>query len=135
MKTNEQASLQILKITIIALILIFTCSIAVRAFNPSVNTVKIVLANNYEMNVITTKAKISEILEENHIVILPEETVYPNKDSEIGKDRTIKITNVNSTEDIITEIAESGDTIALDQVLGNYTAITEKIEVVRNNTI
>ena len=51
MKTNEQASLQILKITIIALILIFSCSIAVRAFNTSVNTVKIVLTNNYEMNV------------------------------------------------------------------------------------
>ena len=107
-----------------------TFSIVVRAFNSDLSSVKIILANNYEMNIITSKTKISEILEENHIVVLPEETVYPNKDSEIGKDRTIKITNVNSTEDIITEIAESGDIIALDQVLGNYTAITEKIEVV-----
>ena len=130
MKTNEKASLQVLKITIITLILMLTFSIVVRAFNSDLSSVKIILANNYEMNIITSKTKISEILEENHIVVLPEETVYPNKDSEIGKDRTIKITNVNSTEDIITEIAESGDTIALDQVLGNYTAITEKIEVV-----
>ena len=68
MKTNEKASLQVLKITIVTLILIFTCSIAVRAFNSDLNTVKIVLANNYEMNVITTKTKISDILEENHIV-------------------------------------------------------------------
>lgn len=130
MKTNEKASLQVLKITIITLILMLTFSIAVRAFNSELNSVKIVLANNYEMNVITSKTKISEILEENHIVVLPEETVYPNKDSEIGEDRTIKITNVNAVEDIITEIAETGETITLDQVLGNYTAITEKIEVV-----
>lgn len=130
MKTNEKASFQVLKITIVTLILMLTFSVAVRAFNSELNSVKIVLANNYEMNVITSKTKISEILEENHIVILPEETVYPNKDSEIGEDKTIKITNANVSEDIITEIAETGETLTLDQVLGNYTAIIEKIEVV-----
>ena len=130
MKTNEKASLQVLKITIITLILMLTFSIAVRAFNSDLNSVKIILANNYEMNIITSKTKISEILEENHIVVLPEETVYPNRDSELGVDRTIKITNVNAVEDIITEIAQTGDTVTLDQVLGKYTAITEKIEVV-----
>ena len=130
MKTNEKASFQVLKITIVTLILMLTLSVAVRAFNSELNSVKIVLANNYEMNVITSKTKISEILEENHIVILPEETVYPNKDSEIGEDKIIKITNANISENIITEIAETGETLTLDQVLGNYTAITEKIEVV-----
>lgn len=130
MKTNEKASFQVLKITIVTLILMLTLSVAVRAFNSELNSVKIVLANNYEMNVITSKTKISEILEENHIVILPEETVYPNKDSEIGEDKIIKITNTNVSENIITEIAETGETLTLDQVLGNYTAITEKIEVV-----
>lgn len=130
MKTNEKASFQVLKITIVTLILMLTLSVAVRAFNSELNSVKIVLANNYEMNVITSKTKISEILEENHIVILPEETVYPNKDSEIGEDKTIKIANANISECIITEIAETGETLTLDQVLGNYTAIIEKIEVV-----
>ena len=77
MKSNEKASLQVLKITLITLILMFTCSIVVRAFNSQLNNVKIVLSNNYEMNVLTTKTKISEILEENHIVILPDETVFP----------------------------------------------------------
>lgn len=131
MKSNEKASLQILKITIIALILIFTCSIAVRAFTSSgVNTVKIVLANNYEMNVITTKTKISEILDENHIIVLPDETVFPTKDSEIGSNKTIKIAKVGSEETEIVELADSQDTISLEQVLGNYTTITEKIETV-----
>ena len=51
MKTNEKASLQVLKITIVTLILIFTCNIAVRAMSSKLNSVKIVLSNNYEMNV------------------------------------------------------------------------------------
>ena len=130
MKTNEKASLQVLKITIITLILIFTCSIAVRAFNSELNTVKIVLANNYEMDVITTKSKISEILDENHIVILPDETVFPNKDAQIGEDRTIKIAKIGSEESKIIELANSEETISLEQILGSYTSITEKIEVV-----
>ena len=130
MKTNEKASLQVLKITIVALILIFTCSVAVRAFNSDVYTVKIVLANNYEMNILTTKTKISEILEENHIVVLPDETVFPNKDSEIGKNRTIKITKTGSEESKVIELANSDETISLEKILGSYTSIVEKMETV-----
>ena len=130
MKTNEKASLQVLKITIVALILIFTCSIAVRAFNTDLNTVKIVLANNYEMNIITTKTKISEILEENHIVVLPDETVFPDKESEIGENKIIKIAKVGSDEGKVIELANSNETISLEQILGSYASITEKIEVV-----
>ena len=128
MKSNEKASLQILKITIVALILMFTCSIAVRAFNADVNSVKIVLANNYEMNIVTTKKKVSEILEENHIVILPDETVFPSKDAQLGDNRTIKITKVDSEEEKTIELANSSDTVSLEQVLGNYSSIIEKIE-------
>lgn len=128
MKSNEKASLQILKITIVALILMFTCSIAVRAFNADVNSVKIVLANNYEMNIVTTKKKVSEILEENHIVILPDETVFPSKDTQLGDNRTIKITKVDSEEEKTIELANSSDTVSLEQVLGNYSSIIEKIE-------
>lgn len=130
MRTNEKASLQVLKITIVTLILMLTCSVAVRAFNSEVNNIKIVLANNYEMNVITTKTKISEILEENHIVVLPDETVFPSKDLEIGKDNTIKITKTALGESTTVELAESKDAITLEQVLGNYTDITEKIETI-----
>ena len=130
MKTNEKASLQVLKITIIALILIFTCSVAVRAFSSELNSVKIVLSNNYEMNVITTKTNISEILEENHIVVLPDETVFPTKDSELGKEKTIKITKAGSNENKIIELADTSETVSLEQVLGSYTTIIEKIETV-----
>ena len=130
MKTNERASFQVLKIAIVTLILMITFTVGVRAFNSEINNVKIVLANNYEIDVITTKTKISEILEENHIVVLPDETVYPSKDSILGADRTIKIANVNTAQNVITEIAQTGETITLEQVLGNYTQIIEKIEVI-----
>ena len=129
MRTNEKAALQVLKITIVTLILIFTCSIAVRAFNSELNTVKIVLTNNYEINIVTTKTKISEILEENHIVILPDEIVFPAVDSEIGENKTIKITKTGSEESKVIELANSNETISLEQVLGNYSSITEKIEI------
>ena len=130
MKENEKASLQILKITIIALIIIFSCNIAVRAFNNNVKSVKIVLTNNYELNVITTKTKISEILDENHIVVLPDETVFPTIDSEIGESNSIKIMKVNSDEKGIIQLAQEQSTISVEQVLGNYATIVEKIEIV-----
>ncbi len=130
MKSNERASFQVLKITIIALIFIFACNIAVRAFSSDVNTVKIVLANHYEMNIITTKTKISDILEENHIVVLPDETVFPEIDGEIGTDKTIKIAKSGSEGSTMLELADTQETVSLEQVLGNYTSITEKIEVI-----
>ena len=130
MKTNEKASFQLLKITIIAVMLMLTFSIAVRAFNTELNNVKIVLANNYEMNIITTKTKISDILEENHIVLLPDETVFPSKDSQIGEEKIIKIIKTAAVEEIVTELANPEDSITLEDVLGNYLGIVEKIEVV-----
>lgn len=129
MKTNEKASFQVLKIAIVTVILMITCSVAVLAFNTELNSVKIVLANNYEMNIITTKTKISDILEENHIVILPNETVFPSKDSEIGADKTIKIAKVETMEDMVTELANAEEAVTLEQVLGSYATVVEKIEV------
>ena len=80
MKNNEKASLQVLKILVITIILISACSILSKVCGLQVNNVKIVLSNNYQMNVLTSKTKISEILEENHIAILPDETVFPDKE-------------------------------------------------------
>lgn len=133
MKTNEKASFQIVKVTVIALILMFTCTIGVKAFNSELKHVKIVLANNYEMDIITTKTKISDILDENHIILLPDETVFPNKDSEIGENQSIKITKTDAIENIVTKIAQAEETVTLDQVLGSYLTIVEKIEVVEEN--
>ena len=130
MKTNEKASFQVLKISIITLILIFTCGIVVRAFNTKVNTVKIVLANHYDLNTITTKTKIADILEENHIVLLPDETVFPDINAEIGENKTIKITKTGMEDSKVLKLADAEETVSLEQVLGNYANIVEKIETV-----
>ena len=129
MKTNEKASFQVLKIAIVTVILMISFSIAVLAFNTEMNSVKIVLADNYEMNIITTKTKVVDILEENNIVLLPNETVFPSKDSQIGEDRTIKIAKVEIMENMVKELANADDVITLEQVLGSYATIVEKIVV------
>ncbi len=130
MKSNENASLQLLKITIVTLIIIFTFSIVVRATAISFNNVKIVLPNNYEMNIVTTKTKVSEILEENHIIVLPDQTVFPTKDSYLGENKVIKISSADSDESKIIELANSEESVTLEQILGNYASVIEKIEVV-----
>ena len=128
MKKNEKASLQVLKITIVCLILIFTCNIAVRAFNSKINSVKIVLSNNYEMNVLTTKTKVSEILDENHIVVLPTQTVFPDLEGEISEDGKIIIAKANEKNLELIELANEENDFSTEQVLANYTAVVEKIE-------
>lgn len=85
MINNEKASLSIRRIALIAIILMFILGIGVMATNIQLNNVKIVLSNNYEINVLTTKTKVKDILNESHIVILPEEIVVPNLDADISR--------------------------------------------------
>ena len=70
MKNNDKASISLRKIVCISIILIFLLSIGVMAGNVKVNNVKIVLSSGYEMNVLTTKTNVKDILSENHIVLL-----------------------------------------------------------------
>lgn len=46
------------------------------------------------MDVLTSKTKISEILDENHIILLPNEKVIPGSEEEISDNKTIKITKM-----------------------------------------
>ena len=40
------------------------------------------------MNVLTTKTKVSEILDENHIILLEDEKTVPDKNSELTDNKT-----------------------------------------------
>ena len=124
---NVKASLSVRKIAFIAILLILICGVGVMATNVKLNNVKIVLSNNYEMNILTTKTKISEILEENHIVVLPEENVIPNLDSEISENKTITITkSLEEGQDVI-KLAEANSEVSLEQLLGDYVPVIEKV--------
>ena len=94
--SNEKASLSILKVSIISLILVFALGIGVRAVNTEISSVKIVLSNNYELNILTNKTSVREILEDNHIIVLEDEKVVPSLDEQISEDKTIVITGKSS---------------------------------------
>ena len=80
MNKNDKASISLKKIVCISIVLIFLLGIGVMAGNVKVNNVKIILSSGYEMNVLTTKTTIKDILDENHIILLEDEKVTPSYD-------------------------------------------------------
>lgn len=126
MKNDDKASISLKKIVCISIVLIFLLSIGVMAGNVKVNNVKIVLSSGYEMNVLTTKTNIKEILEENHIILLEDEIVTPSEEEELSDNKTIVIMKESKSVAVVTEIENSSDVTAED-VLQNYSTIVEKI--------
>ncbi len=109
------------------ILLIFACGAGAMATNAKIRNVKIVLSNQYEINVLTTKTKISDILEENHIVVLPEENVVPNIDSELSENKTITITKASKEGQDGIKLAEANSEVSIEQLLGDYAPVIEKI--------
>ena len=115
MKNDEKASISLKRIIAISLIFLFLTSIAVVAGNVKLNSVKIILSSGYEMNVLSSKTKISEILDENHIIILEDEKVIPSLDEELSSNNTIKIFNYN-----MSLLVESAWSICLENFFSLY---------------
>lgn len=126
MKNDDKASISLKKIVCISMILIFLLGIGVMAGNVRVNNVKIVLSSGYEMNVLTTKTVIKDILEENHIILLEDEKVTPSGEEELSDNKTIIITKASENVVEIAEVENSAD-ITKEDVLQNYSKIVEKI--------
>ncbi len=127
MKNEDKASISLKKIICITIVLIFLLGIGVMAGNVKVNSVKIVLASGYEMNVLTTKNNVKEILEENHIILLEDEKVTPNEEEEISDNKTIIISKETENVAIASEVENSTD-VSIEEVLQeNYSKIIEKI--------
>jgi len=124
---DEKASLSVRRIACIAIILMFLLGVGVMATNVQLNNVKIILSNNYEMNVLTTKTKVGEVLDENHIVVLPEEVVVPNTEAAISDNKVITITKASQEAGSVIKLAEENSEVSIEQLLGDYTPVTEKI--------
>ena len=131
MKNQEKASISIMKIICISIILILISGIGVMAVNTGLNDVKIILQNGYEMTVLTSKTKVSEILEENNVLIEENQKVIPDLNSEISSGESIKITDKSYNEVQIAKVSKEGAQTTLEQLLENYSPITEKIIVER----
>lgn len=127
MKKEEIASISIMKIICVSIILVLISGIGVMAVSTNVNDVQIVLQNGYELTALTSKTKVSEILEENNIVLAEDEKTIPSIDEEITTENTIKIVKKTEQEVQIAKIAEEGVQTSVEDLLNNYTPITEKI--------
>ncbi len=127
MKKEEKASLSIMKIIAISILLILISGIGVMAVNTKLNDVKIILQNGYEMTVLTSKTKVSDILEENNIILEENQKTIPDLNYEIIAGESIKITDKSYQEVQIAKISEEGVETSLNQLLENYAPITEKI--------
>ena len=129
MKKEENASISIMKIICVTIILILISGIGVMAVNTDLKDVKIILQNGYEMTALTGKATVSEVLEENNIVLEDNQKTIPNLNEEITSGQSIKITDKSYNEVQIAKISEEGAQTSIDQLLENYAPITEKIVV------
>lgn len=129
MKREEKASISIMKIICVTIIMILISGIGVMAVNEKLNDVKIILQNGYEMTVLTSKTKVSDILEENNIVLEENQKTIPDLEEEITAGQTIQITDKSYNEVQISKISEEGVETSLNQLLENYAPITEKIVV------
>lgn len=125
MKTDSKLSIKIIrKIAFVSIILIGMLAIGVMAAKSDVNSVTIVFADDCETTVMTSKTVVSEILEENQIILEDNEVVYPDLDSNIDFSKTITITKGTAEKKIIAEEVES---VSTEEILGNYVTVTEKI--------
>ena len=75
----------------------------------NINYVTIIFPENYETTVMTSKVKVSEILSENHIIILPDEIVDPPTDSVIDITKTITISKVTDEKKIFEVLEKKSD--------------------------
>lgn len=131
MKKAKKAENPIRKIIGICLILLFVMGVGVMASNAKLYNVKIILSNGYIMNVTTSKTKVSEILDENHIILLPEESVIPNEDSELSDNKTIKISKDEQQTVEVAENTETSENVTVETLLKTYDSIVEKLETVQ----
>ena len=131
MKIDDKASISLKKIICISIILIFLLSAGVMAGNVQVRNVKIVLSSGYEMDILTTKTSVKDILEENHIVLLEDEKVTPKASEEISDNNTITISK--DSEEVIdeeeAETQENSSEVTAEELLESYSKIVEKIVV------
>lgn len=99
------------------------------AVNTNLKDVKIILQNGYEMTALTGKQTVSEILEENNIVLEENQKTIPSLEEQVKPGESIKITDKTYNEIQIANISEEGVETSLEQLLENYAPITEKIIV------
>ena len=127
MKTDSELSKRIIrKIVFVCIILICLFTVGVKASRSDLESISIVFTDDTEKTVMTSKTKVSDILEENHIILLADEVVTPDLNSNIDLTKKITISKATEEKRIVAEDVES---VSTEEILGKYVTITEKIVV------
>lgn len=129
MKKRTKKTFSTVKILCLLIILILLSGVGVMAITTQINNVNVTLADGYTMTILTSKTNISEILQENNILLKNNEKVTPRLEEELTESRTIVITDKSEQEIEIAQISECGIETTLESLLEAYSTIVEKIEV------
>ncbi len=126
---NKTKSLRVSyrKVIAIGIIFMLMLGISVLAGKAKLNSVTIKFSNNHEITVFTSKVKVSEILEENHIMISQDEVVVPSRDENITETNTIIITKEGNEPTKIAEVSEEELDSNIKEIAEGYSNITEEI--------
>jgi len=125
METDKKLSIKIIrKIVFVCIILISLFTVGVFASRSNLTDVTIVFADDTEISVMTSNVKVSDILDENHIILLPDEVVNPDLESNIDIARKIIISKAKDAKVVVAEDVQS---VSTEEILGKYVTITEKI--------
>ena len=129
MKKEKRGSISLRKVIGVSIIIILILGVSVIAGNVKLNNVKIKFSNNHEITVLTSKTKVSEILDENHIILSSDEKVTPTTDEEITSANTIVISLGNEEQIDVANQEEVNDNI--EDIAQNYENIVEEIVTVQ----
>lgn len=125
MKIDDKASISVRKIILIAFVFAIILGATVLASNAKINNVKIEFSNKHEITVMTSKTKVADILEENHIILEEDETVLPSLEEEITDSNKITISKIGNEPVEIVSIQKIE--IDTEKIAEDYANITEKI--------
>ena len=131
MNKVKYASVSYKKIIAISIIFVIILGISVIAGNVKLNSVKIKFSNDHEITVLTSKTKVSEILEENHIMLSSDEVVVPTMEEEITDINTIIITKEGNEPIEVAQISKEELNNNIDEIAQSYSNITEEIITVQ----
>ena len=127
---KDKKTFSAIKLICVCLVLILLSGVGAITMATQVENVSIKLSNGYEMKILTSKTKVSEILKENNIIVKDNERVIPDLEDEISPSKKITITDKSKQEVEIAKISESDIDVTLETLIKAYDTITEKIEIV-----
>ena len=118
MKTDKKLSVKIIrKIVFVCIILICLFTVGVLAGKSDLTDVTIVFSDDTEISVMTSNVKVSDILDENHILLLPDEVVEPSLESNIDIAKKIVISKAKEEKVVVAEDVQS---VSTEEILGKY---------------